>query len=275
VEPRDAATVMLVRDAPELEVFMLRRNLRSGFVAGAYVFPGGAVDDDDADPELLARVDGLDAASADARLDAGPRALRFWVAAIRESFEEAGVLLARHAGSRDPVDVSARDTAAMLDEDRRALIAGDRTFLDIVRARDLVLDVGALEVFSRWITPAGAPRRYDTWFFVAPAPAGHAYVHDDDETVASAWVRPGDALELARRDEIQLIFPTYRSLQVISRYTTAADLLRDVRRAPLDLQVVQPAHGWMLDLEGTDDRASVEDALAHATASGRRATGTR
>src|SRR5581483_2715225 len=154
VEPRDAATVMLVRDTPDLHVFMLRRSPRSAFVAGAYVFPGGAVDDEDAEPAMLRRCHGRDPADAD-RMLATPGALRFWVAAIRESFEEAGVLLARD-GAGNPVDVDA----------------------PVLDGHGAVLDAGALAPIGHWITPAPAPRRYDTWFFVAPAPEGHVYEHD-------------------------------------------------------------------------------------------------
>src|SRR5262249_5668208 len=161
---------------------------------GASVFPGGAVDPEDRAPALLASVDGVAPADADARLgEAG--ALGRWVAAIRESFEEAGVLLARDAAAGRPLLGRDRETSrlASLDADRRALLAGERTFTDVVTARAAVLDAGELVPVARWITPAGAPRRYDTWFFVAPAPTGHAYLHDDVEAVASEWVRPGTA----------------------------------------------------------------------------------
>ncbi len=269
---------MLVRDAPELQVFMLRRNLRSRFVAGAYLFPGGAVDADDAAPELLARAHGIDATVADERLAIGPGALRFWVAAIRESFEEAGVLLARDSQTGEPIDVGHPESATGLDRDRRALIAGERTFFGVVRDRDLLVDAGALDPVARWITPPGAPRRYDTWFFVAAAPDGHAYLHDDDETVASTWIRPADALERARREEIQLIFPTYRSLQVLAGYRTVSELVGDVRAAWLGghpLRRVTPEHGWMLDLDGSDHADDLADALTHSTATGGRRSRTR
>ena len=104
-------------------------------------------------------------------------------------------------------------------------------------AAGLVLDGGSLRVLSHWITPSPAPRRYDTWFFVAAAPSDHAYVHDDDETVASEWVTADDALERGRRREIDLIYPTYRTLQVIGRFASCADLfaaLDDAWRDPGD-----------------------------------------
>jgi 8-oxo-dGTP pyrophosphatase MutT (NUDIX family) len=222
---REAATVMLVRDDPDLQVFMLRRNLDSAFVAGASVFPGGAVDPADRAPELVARVHGRTDAGASALLGQASGGLGFWVAAIREAFEEAGVLLARSAATGDPIDIDDPDTAARLDTARLAVGRGERPFVDVVREEDLLPDAGALHLFSHWITPPGAPRRYETRFFVAAAPEGHAYLHDDTETVASEWVRPDDALERGRRGELELIFPTRRSLSVLARFHTAADLL--------------------------------------------------
>lgn len=231
VKTREAATVMLVRDAPQLEVFMLRRNLEAPFMGGVYVFPGGAVDVDDRAPELLARCHGRDDVAASTALGLSAGGLGFWVAAIREAFEEAGVLLARSVATRLPVDFDDLSRAARLEAARRAVGRGERSFLEVVQDEDLVLDAEALHLFSHWITPAGAPRRYDTWFFVAAAPEGHAYLHDDGETVASVWIRPGDALERAERGELELILPTIRNLEQLARFQSARDLLDAVRDA--------------------------------------------
>ena len=277
VEPRDAATVMLVRDAAEapagIEVFMLRRNLSSVFVAGAHVFPGGAVDDDDRGPAAQALVTGVDATSASARLGRDHGGLGFWVAAIRESFEEAGVLLARDAATGTPV---ALPVVEALDETRAAVAAGARSFTEIVRDAGLVLDAGCLRVFGHWITPSPAPRRYDTWFFLAPAPAGHAYAHDEQETIASAWVRPADALEQARRKDLELIYPTYRSIEALSRFDSTAALFAAVDDAWRDpqgaLAEVVGERAWQVRLpgDGDDESARRADAIAHSTTSRRR-----
>jgi hypothetical protein len=112
--------------------------------------------------------------------------------------------------------------------------SGDLAFLDVVRSEDVLLDVGALHLFSHWITPAASPRRYDTWFFVAAAPDGHAYLHDDGETVASVWIRPVDALDRAERGELELIFPTVRNLEQLARFQSAQDLLDAVSAASAD-----------------------------------------
>jgi len=124
VTPREAATVMLVRDAPRLEVFMLRRNLAVEFMGGAYVFPGGAVDADDRASELLGRCHGRDDSSASTQLGLHAGGMGFWVAAIREAFEEAGVLLARSAATGKPIDLDDPSVADRLDAARRAVGAG-------------------------------------------------------------------------------------------------------------------------------------------------------
>jgi len=221
---RDAATVMLVRDAPDLQVFMLRRNLRSEWVAGVYLFPGGAVDPEDRSDESYARCPRRTDDAASALLGVASGGLGFWVAAIRESFEEAGVLLASPRGNAN-LDLSD------LESERAAVNRGDRRFLDVLTAQDLVLDVDRLHLFSHWITPAGMPRRYDTWFFVAEAPEGHTYFHDDGETVASTWIRPADALARADAGELELIFPTRRSLEALTRFESAAEVVSVVRDA--------------------------------------------
>jgi 8-oxo-dGTP pyrophosphatase MutT (NUDIX family) len=258
---------MLVRDAPELQVFMLRRNPRSEFVAGAYVFPGGAVDDEDGEPELLERCHGRDPGDADRMLGLDG-SLRFWVAAIRESFEEAGVLVAcDEAGA--PVDVEVEGVPQALAADRIDLLARRRSFADIVRGHAAYLDTGALAPVGHWITPERAPRRYDTWFFVAAAPEGHVYEHDDDETVASLWIRPIDALAAARDKRIELIYPTYRSLQSLAAFTSSAELLDAVdavwRDDPQPMRSVDRGEGRMLNLDLVDDAELAREAREHTS----------
>src|SRR5204862_2989709 len=163
---------MLVRDAPRLEVFMLRRNLAVEFMGGAYVFPGGAVDVDDRAPELLGRCHGRDDCSASTQLGMHTGGMGFWVAAIRETFEEAGVLLARSAVTSRPVDLDDPSVAARLEAARRAVGAGERPFVEVVEDEDLLLDAGALHLFSHWITQAESPRRYDQGVFLRSWPGG-------------------------------------------------------------------------------------------------------
>jgi 8-oxo-dGTP pyrophosphatase MutT (NUDIX family) len=224
-EVRDAATVMLVRDrAGSMEVFMLLRNPRSAFIAGAHVFPGGAVDEADRHADLAAVCGGRSEAEASAVLGIPSGGLAYWVAAVRESFEEAGVLLARTADGEvvrfDDPSVEARFAIHREDVDR-----GRRRLVDVCVEEGLVLDVDAIHYFGHWITPPGLTRRYDTRFFVARAPAAQVPLHDDREAVDHLWVRPADALALGEEGELELILPTIRNLVAISRFERADDLL--------------------------------------------------
>ena len=224
---RDAATVMLVRDAdpaPGLEVFMLRRNLRSDFVGGAYVFPGGAVDDNDRHENLESVCVGRTDADASHQLGIDRGGLAYWVAAIRESFEEAGVLLARDAtGERITFNDPAVDER--FQQHRHAVDSGARRLVDICTDEGLQLEVDDIFYFSHWITPEGAPRRYDTRFFVARAPVGQTPLHDDHEVIANTWVRPVDALARHRSGTFEMLPPTIASLRAVSRFATAGEAL--------------------------------------------------
>ena len=225
--PRDAATVMLVRDHEgHLEVFMLRRHLNSAFLGGAYVFPGGAVDDHDRheDLEVVCRGRTDAVASELLGLDPPEGGLAFWVAGIREAFEEAGVLLAYGADGRI-VDWTDPDVAARFEAHRKSVDAGERRFVDICVDEGLQLAVDTMHYFSHWITPVGPPRRFDTRFFVAKAPEGHTYLHDERETIDNQWVRPNDAVAQQERGEVDMIFPTLRTLSDIGRFDTTDELL--------------------------------------------------
>ena len=146
---------------------------------------------------------------------------------MRETFEEAGVLLARSATTGELVDPS----EPRLETLRAALNAGSLTFGDLLESEDLLLDVGGMEVFSHWITPEGNHRRYDTWFFVAAAPEGHAYAHDEGETVASTWIRPADALECVRPGRARADLPDAQEHRGARSLRARADLLDAVARA--------------------------------------------
>jgi 8-oxo-dGTP pyrophosphatase MutT (NUDIX family) len=225
---RDAATVMLVRDGSDarLEVFMLRRNLRSDFVGGAYVFPGGAVDPADRHADLEPICEGRTDADASTGLGLDPPrgGLAYWVAAIRESFEEAGVLLAYDAAGR-VVDFRDPAVAERFDRHRAAVDGGERRLVEICAEEDLRLAVDGIHYFSHWITPIGPTRRYDTRFFVAAAPVGQTPLHDDRETIANCWIAPAEALVRHEAGEFDLILPTIRNLEAIARFDTAAELL--------------------------------------------------
>ena len=236
---------MLVRDARAasgasvLEVLMVRRNLRSDFVGGAYVFPGGAVDPLDGGAEAEALSAGRSDAEASALLGVGSGGLAYWVAVVRETFEEAGLLLARR--ERGP-DLLAGDPAeeARFAAARAAVNAGTRRFLDLCREERLQLGVGDIHYFAHWITPRGAPRRYDTRFFVAAAPPGQIAAHDVGETIAEVWITPHDALARHRAGEIEVIFPTIRNLQALGRFATSAALLEAAAHASSAVPTIEP-----------------------------------
>jgi 8-oxo-dGTP pyrophosphatase MutT (NUDIX family) len=221
-----AATVILVDDRPDLQVLCLRRRAGSAFVGGMTVFPGGGLDPDDHDPAYAARVLGRDAADADRRLGgavASGEGLAYWVAVARETFEEVGVLLARPRGG------GAVPTG--LDAQRAAVDAGTRTLLSVLDEQDLDLDLGAVLDIGRWITPVGAPRRYDTQFFVARMPAGQVAVADDVEAVHAEWRTPAAALADYASGELLMLPPTVCLLQVLARFTSADAVLAAAARA--------------------------------------------
>ncbi len=222
---RDAATVLILRDGTEgLEVFMLRRNLNSDFVGGAYVFPGGAVDPADRSADLEPLCEGRSDAEASRRLGIDSGGLAFWVAAIRESFEEAGVLLALDSGG-DIVDLDHHAGIERWAAHRTAVDSGTRRLVEVCQTEGLRLAVGAIHYFGHWITPEGAPRRYDTRFFITGAPVRQTPLHDDHEVIANEWLRPADGLARVAAGELTMMPPTTASLRAISRFATAAEAL--------------------------------------------------
>jgi len=234
---------MVVRDGSDaggaaLEVLMVRRSLHADFVGGAHVFPGGAVDPSDHGPRAERLCCGRSDADASTILGVRSGGLAYWVAAIRECFEEAGLLLACDK-SGAPVDFSDLDVAERLARHRASLNAREHTFLDICDMEGLQLLAGELAYVSHWITPEGSPRRYDTRFFVAAAPGGQTPAHDAGETVAHAWLRPAEALERHRSGEIDLILPTIKNLEAIAAFTTSAQLL-DAAAALRDVPEMLP-----------------------------------
>jgi len=227
VPVRPAATVMLVRDGDEgLEVFMLRRTLNAAFAGGMYVFPGGRVDDADHGADLEPICDGLDDGPASDILQISRGGLAYWVAAIRECFEEAGVLLARRGSESDAIRFDTAEVVAGFEQHRARLNSGEVSFMEICVAEDLQLITDAIHYVSHWITPVGEVRRFDTRFFLARAPQAQIPLHDNSETIASLWVRPSDALERFRAGELAMIPPTIRNLEFLLPHATADEALR-------------------------------------------------
>lgn len=245
IVPLDAATTMVVRDSDEgVEVLMLRRNLASTWAGGIHLFPGGKVDEEDGliDTGHLSP----DRSEEEARrlLDVEAGGLSFFVAAVRECFEEAGVLLAERRGG-GALSFSDGSVAARFVEWRRRLNDGALSLAELCLEEDLVLRTDLLVYFSHWITPEGEPRRYDTRFFVAPMPPGQQALHDDVEVIEAGFVSPARALARARAGEIDLWPPTEKNLEALGRFETTEELLAAARSS--EVHTVLP-----LIVEGAD-----------------------
>lgn len=228
--PLPAATVTLVRDAPRgLEVLMLQRSHSLAFMPGVYVFPGGGVDAADAGADLQALCAGIDDAAASRALGIERGGLAYWIAALREAFEEAGILLAYdEAGG-----IVAFEDAERFHAHRRALHGRQGDFGAILREEGLRLATDRLTYFGHWITPVTVPRRYDTRFFLAAAPERQEAMHDEHETIAHAWMRPQEALDLCARELLNLRFPTIKTLERFAACRTVAELIATVTSAPV------------------------------------------
>jgi len=215
VVPRLAATVMLVRPDPAgVAVYMTRRSARSRFVPDAYVFPGGAVDPEDR--EMAVATDGLHGS-------AGRIGAELAAAALRELFEEAGILLARERSG-----AVATPDAAALAELRAERVAGI-AFGELLARHGLVPDAGALLYYSNWITPVTEPRRFDTHFFVARAPEDQIAAADAIEVHDGTWLTPAEAMARGERGEMTIIFPTFKHLERLSRFGDVDSLLEHAR----------------------------------------------
>jgi len=230
VKPLPAATVTLVRDAPQgLEVLMLQRSMKLAFMPGAYVFPGGALDPGDDSPELHALCVGRDDAAASVSLGIKRGGLAYWIAAIREAFEESGILLAYDASGRY---VSLNGPAGGRFRAHRDALEGNHgAFAALARAEGLRLATDRLLYFGHWITPVTVPRRYDTRFFLAVAPQDQEAQHDNHETTAHTWVRPQEALDLCAKEMLNMRFPTIKTLERFAACSTAAELVAQISSA--------------------------------------------
>jgi len=227
VAPRPASTILLLRDnaaSQEIEVFMMVRHYEIDFNSGALVFPGGSVDKGDneiiARPELYSGVEGFDAAD-----------LSFRIAAIRETFEESGILLARPKRSNALVD--AKRAQEIEAAHRTALCEGKTTFLNVLADHGMLLALDLLVPYAHWITPEGMPKRFDTWFFLAAAPPEQAGAHDGKESTDSIWVSPREALAGGDSGRFKLPFPTTRNLIRLGKQPGVKAALEDSRGKPI------------------------------------------
>jgi 8-oxo-dGTP pyrophosphatase MutT (NUDIX family) len=237
---KPAATVLLLRDADiddGIEVFMLRRTKAAAFAGGMYVFPGGKVD------------------AADGGGDEG-----YVIAAIRECYEEAGVLLAR-----DENGAMVTDGHPSLAH-RQDVYDGSVDLRDLCTRHQLTPAVDDLVWISHWITPVGeSPRRFDTRFFITVAPRDQASRHDDNETIASAWVGPRDAMRREERGELTMMPPTMKNLEFVAAHRSAGAAMESARRlgrpSPILPRMRRDANGKVrgISLPEDDDYATLSD----------------
>jgi len=239
--PRPSATVMLVRDGEAgVETFLMQRS-GFGMFGGLHVFPGGKVDEADHAEGWGRLAAGLDDAVASATLGSPAGGLRYWVACIRECFEEAGVLLALDAGG-EPPRLESSTLRERFAHWRDRMNTGEPGVLEEMCARErLRLATDQLAYVSHWITPVDQPKRFDTRFFVARAPAQQAALHDGYETVESIWIQPERALAACRSGELNMISPTIKNLESIAGYSTTEALLVEKRRVdPSTIPTILP-----------------------------------
>lgn len=239
--PRPATTVLLLRpsktgDASSpLEVFMVVRHHAIDSFSGALVFPGGKLEDADADPRLRKRCGGADALS--------DSELKFRVAGVREAFEECGVLLARKPGQRSVI--AAADLKSIEQKWRTKLVKNEASIADLVEAEDLEIATDLMAPFAHWITPTFVPKRFDTWFFLAEAPEDQVALHDGSESVDSVWITPENAIAEAKAGKRTLVHATTKNLELLAEGKTVTGALSQASERKI--VTVQP---WVEERDG-------------------------
>jgi glyoxylase-like metal-dependent hydrolase (beta-lactamase superfamily II)/8-oxo-dGTP pyrophosphatase MutT (NUDIX family) len=248
ITPRPAATLILCRDrSPDtasgsggIEVLLVQRTHRAVFMPGVYVFPGGAVDTADSADALHPHINGLSPADADALLEVEQGGLGYMTAALRECFEEAGLLLAQARGQdREHASQPGFDSPYIHHQHpewasctalRQQMLQGQLTLAELCESVGVCFPLDRMAYLSRWITPEGPPRRFDTRFFLAKAPAGQTASHDGQETIGHLWISPREAVARNRRGELPLGVPTLASLQTLTEFDMVDDLITHFQR---------------------------------------------
>ena len=256
---RDAATVILLRQADAgIETFMLCRHRRSAFLGGVHVFPGGKLDDDDMAESLVSRLRHVslkEIANALGESIDEARAAGLLIAAVRETFEEAGVLLGSTNANANV-------------EKAREELNGKSPFATIADKLELEIDGRRLQSYARWITPPIEKKRFDTRFFLAAVDTDQHASHDGNETTSAQWMAPKAALVAMRKDEIKLAPPTLRTLQWLGNFGTVQEAFADAASRPpplVDPHVVMRKSDWILTLPGDPEHPTRERALQGPT----------
>jgi len=239
--PRPATTVLLLRPSKRgdtsspLEVFMVVRHHQIDAFSGALVFPGGKLEDADGDKRLRARSGGPDKISDDE--------LKFRIAGVREAFEECGILLARKRGQK--ALIGAAELKPIEDRWRAKLTKDEASILDLVEAEDLELATELMTPYAHWITPTFAPKRFDTWFFLADAPEDQVALHDGSESTDSVWIGAQEAIDEATAGRRTLVHATLKNLELLAEGGTVSGALAQAKKRKV--VTVQP---WVETKDG-------------------------
>jgi 8-oxo-dGTP pyrophosphatase MutT (NUDIX family) len=267
-KPTDAATVMVIREQrtvheKDIEVLMVLRTRSSRFVPGYHVYPGGILDPEDYAPGIERFCEGMDRRKA---LEILPnmskpeKAIGAWVAGIRETFEEAGILIAK---KRDGTTVSIKtdEEKKRLCGYRSALNSGEMKFTAFLEKEYLILPLDRLHYFSHWITPEPLPLRYDVRFFLAETPENQEVMHDGLELTEHLWVTPGKALDLYDKGEFGLVLPQIMTLVELSQFKTVEDAIRSThgKKVPANLTKIKKIEGH--DVEVMPDGSAFKGRL--------------
>lgn len=222
---RPAATVMLIDDRPDLQLLMMERHANIVFAGGMWVFPGGSVDDEDGSIAFQSIVNDRTDESASQLMGIEKGGLAYYIAAIRESFEEAGILLARHENEGHALSFAEKSTETRFEEYRDQVNANEAEFINIISREQLLLDTADMHYIARWITPLGSPRRFDARFFIARTPKGQTPLHDNRETVHSQWMTPQEILQGFDEKKMNIMSPTLTMIKALSNFSSTEEVI--------------------------------------------------
>ncbi len=231
--PQKATTIILLREdqSKGFAVFLLKRHEKSSFMAGNYVYPGGRIDRADHNLEICPSCKGITPEEAQQVLGgtlSPEQSLAYWIAGVRELFEEAGVLLA-YDQQRAPFTLKNREQEERFFNYRDLLQKGKMSLCQLAQQEQFFLALDQIHYYAHWITPEARPQRFDTYFFVARHPVGQEAIHDQKETTAGTWITPKDALKENLTGEVILSPPTLRTLEDLSRLKTIDEVFESLQ----------------------------------------------